>query len=310
MIGKEKDTGLSFSSHVSSTVKINAKTMISKFLNSLPYPFYRKISSTGKDVRFVTVCVERGMNNKRKKNIERKLKNIVWRKRNCRSFSIYLFFLASSLLLDVGEGALTAVRAVVVNAHEDTSTAVGVGALLAGASDLVFFGFTVTLNLVELEDAEADVLVLVALLDLLALDHLLLLLLLFTTAETEDKVKSGLLLDVVVLKSAAFFELLAGEDQTLLIRRDALLILDLGLHVIDCVVRFDLKGNVLACESADENLHFSWGFLSFFFFFETKIERALGFIFQKQFQSSFSIVQSILVLQQHFQLQSRSEKGK
>ena len=36
-----------------------------------------------------------------------------------------------------------------------------------------------------------------------------------------------LLLDVVVGQRAAVLQLLAGEDQTLLIRRDALLILDL-----------------------------------------------------------------------------------
>jgi hypothetical protein len=39
-----------------------------------------------------------------------------------------------------------------------------------------------------------------------------------TTTETEDKVKSGLLLDVVVRKSSAVFKLLAGEDKTLLVR--------------------------------------------------------------------------------------------
>ena len=44
--------------------------------------------------------------------------------------------------------------------------------------------------------------------------------------------ESGLLLNVVVGQSAAILELLAGEDQTLLVRRDALLILDLGLDVV------------------------------------------------------------------------------
>jgi predicted ABC-type sugar transport system permease subunit len=39
-----------------------------------------------------------------------------------------------------------------------------------------------------------------------------------TTTETEDKVKGGLLLDVVVRKSSAVFKLLAGEDKTLLVR--------------------------------------------------------------------------------------------
>ena len=48
------------------------------------------------------------------------------------------------------------------------------------------------------------------------------------TAETEHQMESGLLLDVVVAESAAVLELLSGEDQSLLIGRDALLVLDLG----------------------------------------------------------------------------------
>ena len=38
-----------------------------------------------------------------------------------------------------------------------------------------------------------------------------------TTTETEDQVEGGLLLDVVVGESAAILELLAGEDQALLV---------------------------------------------------------------------------------------------
>jgi hypothetical protein len=54
-----------------------------------------------------------------------------------------------------------------------------------------------------------------------------------TATETEDQVESRLLLDVVVGKSAAVLELLAGEDQTLLIRGNALLVLDLGLDIVN-----------------------------------------------------------------------------
>ena len=49
---------------------------------------------------------------------------------------------------------------------------------------------------------------------------------LHSTAKTEDEVKSGLLLDVVVGKGATVLKLLAGEDETLLIGRDALLVLN------------------------------------------------------------------------------------
>jgi len=43
---------------------------------------------------------------------------------------------------------------------------------------------------------------------------------LHAAAETEDKVESGLLLNIVIRKGAAVLELLASEDQTLLIRGD------------------------------------------------------------------------------------------
>jgi hypothetical protein len=69
---------------------------------------------------------------------------------------------------------------------------------------------------------------------------------LHTTTQTEDKVKSRLLLDVVVAQGATVFELLASEDKTLLIRRNALLVLNLALDVVDSVRRLNLKGDGLA----------------------------------------------------------------
>eukprot|EP00601_Ochromonadales_sp_CCMP2298_P002221 CAMPEP_0173177652 /NCGR_PEP_ID=MMETSP1141-20130122/5106_1 /TAXON_ID=483371 /ORGANISM="non described non described, Strain CCMP2298" /LENGTH=102 /DNA_ID=CAMNT_0014100069 /DNA_START=137 /DNA_END=445 /DNA_ORIENTATION=+ len=61
-----------------------------------------------------------------------------------------------------------------------------------------------------------------------------------TATEAEDQVEGGLLLDVVVGKGAAILELLAREDQTLLVRRDALLVLDLLLDIINRVRGLDL----------------------------------------------------------------------
>ena len=58
--------------------------------------------------------------------------------------------------------------------------------------------------------------------------------------------KGRLLLDVVVGKGTAVLELLSGEDQTLLVRGDSLLVLDLALDVVDGVARLDLKGDGLA----------------------------------------------------------------
>jgi hypothetical protein len=67
-------------------------------------------------------------------------------------------------------------------------------------------------------------------------------------------VERGLLLDVIVGESAAVLELLAGENQALLVRRDALLVLDLGLDIVDGVAGLDLEGDGLAREGLDEDL--------------------------------------------------------
>ena len=97
--------------------------------------------------------------------------------------------------------------------YEDTSTALSRGALTAETLDLA-----VGLHLVVLQDGHLDLLALV--LDLLGSAVLLLLPLLSTSTETEDQVKGRLLLDVVVAEGAAVLELLAGEDQALLVGWD------------------------------------------------------------------------------------------
>merc|ERR1712157_269037 len=67
--------------------------------------------------------------------------------------------------------------------------------------------------------------------------------------------EGGLLLDVVIGKSAAILELLASKDESLLIGRDALLVLDLSLDVVDGVGRLDLEGDGLTSQGLDEDLH-------------------------------------------------------
>merc|ERR1712056_31010 len=94
-------------------------------------------------------------------------------------------------------------------------------------------------------------------LDLLWLGVGLLLSLLTTTSQTEDQVQGALLLDVVVGKSSSVLELLSGKDKTLLVRWDALLVLDLSLDILDGVGALDLKGNGLARQGLDEDLHAS-----------------------------------------------------
>ncbi len=67
--------------------------------------------------------------------------------------------------------------------------------------------------------------------------------------------KSGVLLDVVVLEGAAVLELLSREDKALLVRGDALLVLDLALHHVDGVVRFHLEGDGLSRQPLHKYLH-------------------------------------------------------
>ena len=123
------------------------------------------------------------------------------------------------------------------------------GALASKSLDL-----TIGVDLVVLEDSQLGLLALV--LDLLGGGvDLLLALLGHTTTKAEDQVKGGLLLDVVVGEGAAVFELLSGEDQTLLVGGDALLVLNLGLDVVNGIGRLHLKGDRLPREGLDENLH-------------------------------------------------------
>ena len=67
--------------------------------------------------------------------------------------------------------------------------------------------------------------------------------------------KSALLLNVIIRKSAAIFQLLSGKNETLLVRRDAFFILNFRFNIVDSVRRFNLKGNSFSCEGLDENLH-------------------------------------------------------
>merc|ERR1711950_3177 len=69
--------------------------------------------------------------------------------------------------------------------------------------------------------------------------------------------EGALLLDVVVGEGSSVLQLLAGEDQPLLIWGDSLLVLDLGLDVLDGVRGLHLEGDGLTGEGLDEDLHTS-----------------------------------------------------
>ena len=62
----------------------------------------------------------------------------------------------------------------------------------------------------------------------------------------------GFFLDVVVGQSATIFKLLAGEDETLLVRGNALLVLNLGLHIVDRIRGLDLQSDGLTGEGLDD----------------------------------------------------------
>ncbi len=67
-----------------------------------------------------------------------------------------------------------------------------------------------------------------------------------------------LLLDVVVAQGAALLELLAGENEALLVGGDALLVLDLGLDVLNGVARLYLQGDGLACRWRGSGRQVRW----------------------------------------------------
>lgn len=75
------------------------------------------------------------------------------------------------------------------------------------------------------------------------------------TPQPQDKMKRGFLLNVVIAQGPSVFQLLAGEDEALLIRGNALLILNLGLDVVDGIGWLDIESDGLARQGLYENLH-------------------------------------------------------
>ena len=67
-----------------------------------------------------------------------------------------------------------------------------------------------------------------------------------TSTETKNEVESRFLLNVVIGKGAAVLELLSGENQTLLIWGNSLLVLNLSLHVLDGIRGLDIESDRLS----------------------------------------------------------------
>jgi len=78
---------------------------------------------------------------------------------------------------------------------------------------------------------------------------------LHSTSEAENKMESGLFLDVVVGESSTIFKLFSSEDQSLLVRRDTFLVLDLGFDVLNRIRRLNVKGDGLSSEGLNKDLH-------------------------------------------------------
>jgi hypothetical protein len=78
---------------------------------------------------------------------------------------------------------------------------------------------------------------------------------LHTTSESQHKMESGLLLDVVVGEGSAVLELLTSEDESLLVWWNTFLVLDLGFDIFNGVSWLDIEGDGLSSESLDEDLH-------------------------------------------------------
>lgn len=130
------------------------------------------------------------------------------------SFLLALSLGRSLLALElVGGVALAAVLSVLVLCHE-AALARRVLARAAQSSHLA-----VRIDLVVLQHSKFDLLVHVRF--LLGRRVGFLFVLLATTAQSEDEVERRLLLDVVIRERATVLELLAGEDEALLIRGDA-----------------------------------------------------------------------------------------
>merc|ERR1712107_455720 len=58
---------------------------------------------------------------------------------------------------------------------------------------------------------------------------------LHTSSQSENKMESAVLLDVVIGEGSSIFQLLSSEDQSLLIWGNSFLVLDLGLDILNGV---------------------------------------------------------------------------
>lgn len=66
------------------------------------------------------------------------------------------------------------------------------------------------------------------------------------STKTKNQMKGGLFLNVVVREGTTVLQLLSSKNQTLLVRRNTFLVLNLCLDIIDSITRLDLESDGLA----------------------------------------------------------------
>ncbi len=74
-----------------------------------------------------------------------------------------------------------------------------------------------------------------------------------SSAETKHQMKRRFLLNVVIREGASILQLLSGKNQTLLIRRNSFLVLDLGLDILNGISGLDIKSDGLSGKSLEIN---------------------------------------------------------
>merc|ERR1711962_340521 len=152
------------------------------------------------------------------------------------------------LIEDVCERTSATILPIEMLRHKHSGTTRFTGTFTTETSYL-----SVLVNLVVLQHGELHLLRFVF--DFLRGCVILLLPFLTAAAESEHEVERRLLLDVVVAQRAPVFELFTGEDETLLVGRDSLLVLDFGFHVVDGVAGFHFQCYGLPREGFHEDLH-------------------------------------------------------
>jgi len=79
---------------------------------------------------------------------------------------------------------------------------------------------------------------------------------LHSSSQTENQMKCGFLLNVIIGQCSSIFKLLSSKNEPLLVRGNSLLVLNLRLYIGNGIRRLYIKSNRLPCKCLHENLHF------------------------------------------------------